>query len=154
MQGGARKTKIMTTPLPPHTCAGTAPACRGSDGAGEGTYRAGLTPIPPPGRGAGWHRALRRVPDISHLSPRPHRCHPGGHWGPFPSWPSPKVAGQSLRRSSHTSLGHWGCRGGGDIDWSLAFLMSCPTTGFNLAHNEGERQRSLLPQPAPPALMS
>lgn len=52
------------------------------------------------------------------------------------------------------ALGLWGCLDGGDIDWCLAFLMSRPTTGFNLAHNEGERQQSLLPQPAPPALMS
>lgn len=49
-----------------------------------------------------------------------------------------------------------GCRGcwAGDIDWCLAFLMSCPTTCFNLAPNEGEQQQFLPPQPAPPALMS
>lgn len=44
-----------------------------------------------------------------------------------------------------------GRRWAGDIDWSLAFLMSCPTTRFNLAHNEGEQQQFLLlsrlPQP-------
>lgn len=41
-----------------------------------------------------------------------------------------------------------GVSGWGGIDCSLALLMSRPTTGFNLAHNEGERQQSLpLPQP-------
>lgn len=71
----------------------------------------------------------------------PKLAHPRGHR------PVPK------RRQLGVSRGAGRCWAG-DIDWSLAFLMSCPTASFNLAHNEGERQQFLLPQPAPPALMS
>lgn len=76
---------------------------------------------------------------------------------PFPRWLITEVKGQSQKDSSWMSPGMLGVLGGFwavDIDWSLAFLMSCPTTCFNLAHNEGERQQFLPPQPAPPALMS
>lgn len=71
----------------------------------------------------------------------PELAHPRGH-GPVPE-----------RQRLGVSRGA-GRAWAGDIDWSLAFLMSFPTTSFNLAHNEGERQQFLLPQPAPPALMS
>lgn len=69
----------------------------------------------------------------------PELAHPRGR-GPVPRRQQlgvPRGAGQC-----------WGHR------LVLAFLMSCLTASFNLAHNEGERQQFLPPQPAPPALMS
>lgn len=82
-----------------------------------------------------WMRGTKDAWSLPELS------HPRGH-GPDPE-----------RQCLGVPRGAGRCWAG-DIDWSLAFLMSCPTTSFNLAHNEGERQQFLLPQPAPPALMS